>query len=38
MQLTLQRATAEDAESLVAFEHRVSDPKLYGLPLSLQGR
>jgi ribosomal protein S18 acetylase RimI-like enzyme len=34
---TLKRATIEDANDLVAFEHRVADPKLYGPILDLAG-
>ena len=37
MQLTIERATLNDANILVAFERNVADPKVYGLPVGVQG-
>ena len=37
MRLTLQQATAQDATTLVAFEHKVADPKIYGPKLDVAG-
>jgi [ribosomal protein S18]-alanine N-acetyltransferase len=33
MKVTLKRATVMDAKTLVAFERKVANPKLYGQPL-----
>ena len=37
MQLTIEPATLNDANTLVAFERKVADPKIYGPPLGVQG-
>ena len=37
IRLTLVSATVKDASALVAFEHRVTDPKIYGPPLDAPG-
>jgi ribosomal protein S18 acetylase RimI-like enzyme len=36
MQISFKLANTEDAATLVAFEQRVADPKLYGPPRDLQ--
>lgn len=36
MQISLELANTADAATLVAFERRVADPKLYGPPLDLR--
>ncbi len=37
MQLALELATVNDVDTLVAFERKVADPKIYGQPLDFQG-
>lgn len=37
MKISLRRAIAEEANTLVDFERKVANPKLYGPPLDLEG-
>jgi hypothetical protein len=37
MQFALELATVKDLDTLVAFERKVADPKIYGQPLDFQG-
>jgi [ribosomal protein S18]-alanine N-acetyltransferase len=37
MQIALELATVKDVDTLVAFESKVADPKIYGQPLDFQG-